>query len=257
MLLMMSQSVYAASDSVVQMTPEINAIRGESIVYDVLLSNESATDHQISMVVEDSNSAYSPVLLQDNKVVTTIELASSSKLTVALQVTVPDNLSEGHTVIHLKLSDELGTIYDYPISIRISNDYALDITNQITNAQVISGKSFELQVEVTNTGALALETIKVEGNLPRKWVIESSSPEKVSLQSGETGTFNLKVFVPSSQTSGKSDVEFVAVSDHVSSEPLIIPVTVSTNQSFGMFAMVLIILAGLGTWFYFRKHGRR
>ncbi|MGB3367570.1 MAG: NEW3 domain-containing protein [Acidaminobacteraceae bacterium] len=251
------QSVFASSSDELIMMPSESAMKGDIISYNLLVDNADIAEHTFVLRESSSQQSYIPTLLIDGVMMNQLKIGAKSKQLATIQLKVPSEVQVGNTIIPISFVDEMGKYYSYFINIQINNDYALEITNQLNNLSVITGNSLSIQVDVSNTGAIAQDMIGLEYNLPSKWVLETVEPKTLTLEPGESGSFNVKIKVPSSQTAGTSNIDIKSSSQYVTSQLLTIPVTVSSNNSFGLIALVLIIATGFGTITYFRKHGRR
>ncbi len=102
-----------------------------------------------------------------------------------------------------------------------------------------------------------MEGIGITADLPYKWVVESVTPEKLSLSPGESGAFRVGMMIPATQGSGNAEIGISAGNAEVQSQTLTIPVKVTANVNFALIIIGCVVAVGFATLIYFRKHGRR
>lgn len=119
------------------------------------------------------------------------------------------------------------------------------------------GKAAQLSFSLKNDGSKELKSIKLESELPYKWIASQSSDTSINLKPGEKGTLKMTIEVPSSQVAGNFSAKFTALSDEIRSEQVSIPVTVRTSSNIAYWMVGALILIAAFTLVQFRKHGRR
>ena len=256
-LMTSSLGVMAATDGSTQVLPVITATKGETIQYDLYLQNNQSSVMTLNLVTDNLINAYHPQMLKDGYPLDTFTIEAGMGGIMTLALTIPDNQPIGETLLAITLVDQKGINHGSQLWISVNNDYCLVQSNQISNLSATSGKSFTLQLDVTNTGALVQDQIVPAFDLPSKWVVESVSPATMTLNQGETGSFQVQIYVPPTQSSGSNHLDVTMTSPYTTSYAETIPVNVTSSSSYGLFAIVLIIVAALGTLIYFKKHGRR
>ena len=193
----------------------------------------------------------------DGKIINEVEVKAQDSVIAVLKVNVPARASAGTTVIDAQAKRDDGQIYELPVSVTVNNDYSLLITNRIDGLSVITGQDLSFDVSVLNNGSKNLDNVKLSLDLPYKWILQNTNPEKLSLKPGEDGLFKVKISIPPSQVSGNYKIKAAAISDSTTSPKIEIPVSVQNNPNYLFWVIGFIAAAGFGTLLYFRKHGRR
>lgn len=170
---------------------------------------------------------------------------------------MPEQAPEGTTVINVETKRDDGQTGTLPVSVTVNRAYSLLITSRVTGLSVITGQDLSFEVSVMNNGSKSMEGTKLSLDLPYKWILQGTNPEKLSLKPGESGLYKVKVSIPPSQASGNSKIKAYADSANAASPKVEIPVSVQNNPSFLFWIIGIVAVAGIGTLLYFRKHGRR
>lgn len=225
--------------------------------YRLFIKNDDSRQHKYALTYGVLPNGLQADFTLDGKIINELEVKAQDSVIAGLKVKMPANVSAGTTVINAEAKRDDGQIYELPVSVTVNNDYSLLITNRITGMRVITGQDLSFDVSVLNNGSKNLDNIKLSFDLPYKWMLQSSNPEKLSLKPGENGLYKVKIFISPSQASGNNTIKASAVSDNITSPKIEIPVTVQNNPNYLFWVTGVILAAGLGTLLYFRKHGRR
>ncbi|WKY45106.1 hypothetical protein Q5O14_03120 [Eubacteriaceae bacterium ES2] len=257
LLLLSFGSVMAANSDTSAISTSLTGQRGQSVSLDLCLNNPDSQDHTWSISADSPINNYHPVLMLDGLAVSEIQIPAGQAVNVTLTLDIPADHPEGNTALTADFTDENQTLYSYYFWLNVSNDYGLTVSNQLNNLTATSGQSFNIQIDLTNTGALKQEDISLDFGLPSKWVVENITPQKMSLNAQESGSFDVQIFVPSTQAAGTSKIDVTGTSAYGQSETVTIPVDVKSSSSFGIIALILIVISIIVTFVFFKKYGRR
>lgn len=242
-------------------SPSDNSLAVDSLIssdtasYRIMIKNDDIVSHKYILPSKKLSEEFKATFFLNNKVINEVAINAGDTVITNLQASSVKKTT-GTKVLNVEVKRDDGKIYTLPLSITANSEYSLTITNQINGLNVINGQNLDFDIAVSNTGSKDINNVGLKFELPYKW-LQSINPEKASLKSGEQALFKVKVAVPPTQTSGNNKIKIMAVSDNTSSRENEISVTVQNNPRFIYWAIGLIIIIGLSTLAYFKKHGRR
>lgn len=232
-------------------------LAGGEASFRMLVKNDDNKPHKFLLSCINLQNDFSPIFLQDNKAVASIEIKAMVSSIILLKISIPQSAKAGSDAFAVIIKRDDGKTYTLPLSYTVNRDYSLEITNRIDGLNVINGQSLSFDVAVSNTGSRQLDNVGLKLDLPYKWLVQSITPEKAALKANENRVFKVRISVPSSQVSGNSNVKASAIAGEVSSPQVSIPVTVQSNPVMIYWAVGLLIIVSTATILFFRKHGRR
>ena len=136
-------------------------------------------------------------------------------------------------------------------------DSSLTVTSTEKTLKVVNGQSVMLHITAGNTSDTDMNAVNVQIDLPYKWIIQSMAPESLSLHSGESGEFTIRLAVPSSENASTHTLNVSCKSNDITSNIINIPVAVVTNPLFGYVILGSIVLMAVVMILYFRRGIRR
>ena len=223
----------------------------------LLIRNDASSPHKYLLKYGPVPGVQQAYFTLDGKIATQVEVNAQDTAEIIFTVKMLDNSPAGTTAIDTQAIRDDGQVFILPVSVTVNHDYSLAITNRLENLSAITGQELNFDISVSNNGNKRLDNIKLSLDLPYKWILQGTDPEKLYLKPGETGTCKVRVSIPPSQASGNSTIKVSAVSDSTASPKVEIPVSVHNNPNYLFWVIGIIVLTGAGTLFYFRKHGRR
>jgi len=229
---------------------------GESISR-IMIENKDSKAHYYNLQATGLPDGFKAYFTMDGKGMEGVGLNATDKSMVELHLTTPLKAVQDNGLIQVKSLRDDGLESLMTVSYTINRDFSLEITNEIKKLETLNGKSLSFDISVTNTGNKELKDLALKVDLPYKWTLESVTPEKLSLKPKENGVFKLNVSVPPSQTSGNNTLKIKSFNGVAASQEISIPVTVTASAGYGWWAIGLILIVGIVTLLYFRKHGRR
>lgn len=253
----LSISVSAQSADNSALTVNAMASAGNEASFRLLIRNADSSPHKYLLKYGPAPGVQQAYFTFGGKTAAQVEVNARDSAQVIFTVKMPDDSTAGTTAIDTQAIRDDGQVFILPVSVTVNHDYSLAITNRLDNLSAITGQELSFDVSVSNDGNKSLDNIKLSLDLPYKWILQSASPGKLSLKPGEAGTCKVRVSIPPSQVSGNNTIKVSAVSDNAASPKVEIPVAVHNNPNYLFGVIGIIALAGAGTLFYFRKHGRR
>lgn len=232
-------------------------VPGKETISRITVENKDIKPHRFNLQALELPEGFKTSFLQDGKMSETIELNSSDKRLIELRLEVPLKILKDSGTFRIKLLREDGIESFVPISFTVNRDFAFEISSGIKKLELMNGKSTSFEIVVTNTGNKELKDLGLKVDLPYKWSLENVIPEKLTLKPGENGLFKLNVSVPSSQASGNFAIKIKSLNGDAASSEISIPITVTASTGYAWWAIGLVLVVGVVTILYFRKHGRR
>jgi len=250
-------TAFAAEIGGTEFSTGCNLSPGENKAVSLFIRNDDAAAHTYSLTAEKSLNSYELYFSSNGAVIKNVTVPAGTNSQIDLNISLKGNASVNEDKLAVKAVRDDGKENVINLSIVINKDYAFSIKGMLDKIDVISGKSGEFTFSVTNNGYKELKNVKIKPELPYKWFAIQGTENKINLKPGETGTFTIKVDVPSSQAAGNFEAKFTAVSDEISSGQISIPVTVKTSSNIGLWMLgILVLIAGF-TLVQFKKNGRR
>ena len=242
-------------------TQELSAnyliVPGNQTTARIMVENNDVKLHNFNLHTLALPEGFKSYFLLDGKLTETIELNPSDKCLIELRLEAPLKVLNDSGTFKIKLTREDGIESFMAISYAVNRDFALEIISDIKKLDVINGKSMSFDIAVTNTGNKELKDLGLKVDLPYKWTLDNVAPEKLTLKPGENGLFKLNISVPYSQASGNFEIKIKSLNGEASSNEISIPITVTASTGYAMWVIGLVLVFGVITFLYFRKHGRR
>jgi len=253
--LFLSVSPAFAAQTGTELSTACSISPGETKTILLLIQNSDTAEHSYTLNFANGINGYEAYCAADGVPTKSVQLSAGESARVDLVLTLKGEPSVHTDTVTVTALREDGQGETISISILISQDYVLTISSMLSTAEVMNGKSMELSFSVHNGGAKELKAVRLEPELPYKWIAGNTST--IDLKPGETGTLQVAVEVPASQTAGNFTLKCTAVSDETTSGQISLPVTVKTRSSIGYVMIGALLLAAIITVVQFARHGRR
>jgi uncharacterized membrane protein len=230
---------------------------GNEATAKITVENKDTKPHNFNLQVVELPEGFKAYFLLEGKLTETIELKPSDRRLIELRLEVPLKVSKDSGAFKVKLLREDGIQSFMPISFTVNRDFALEITNRIKISEIMNGKTTSFDITVTNTGNKELKNLGLKVDLPYKWSLDNVIPDKLTLKPGENGLFKLKVSIPATQASGNFALKIKSLNADAASGEISIPITVTASGGYALWVIGIVLVFGVVTILYFRKHGRR
>jgi len=250
-------SVFAADIVNSNLTAGCVLAPGETKTVSIFLQNQDQANHSYKLSAKGSANNYELYFSIGGSPADTVMLQPGAKTEVDLNLGLKDAPVQNDDLITVKAARDDGTEENMNLSVQVSKDYAISISSMLNQIDILNGKSAEMTFSVKNTGAKELTAVKIEPELPYKWIATQDSNAGIQLKPGETETVKLTINVPASQAAGNFTAKFSAVSNETKSEQISVPVTVKTSSGIAYWMAGVLLLIVAFTLFQFKKHGRR
>lgn len=252
-----SAAAHIGGQSGAQLYTADTAPCGGEARYQFLVTNSDSSSHTYSLLTSGLPSDYTASFYTDNKTASAVDIAPGGSRTIELKVQIPQAVAVNTAFCSVMVKREDGIADTIPLSVLIKKDYALSVVTQIQGLTAISGQNAAFDLTLANTGSKTIENVRLKFELPHKWIVQRLTPDKLDLNPGEEASFHVELLIPVSQAAGNEKIQVTAFTDNTSSSPLTIPVQVQKNPNYLLWALVLVVLTGTATIYYFHKHGRR
>lgn len=180
----MAVSVSAQSVSSSELTANTMVSSTNEAFFKLLIKNDDSKPHSYVLSygpVPDGLQAYFAL---DGKIATKIEVKAQESAIVSFMVKMPDKTPAGTTAIDTQAIRDDGQVFMLPVSVTVNHDYSLIITNRFNGLSAITGQDLSFDVSVINNGRKNLDNINLSVDLPYKWMLQGTNPEKLSLKPG-------------------------------------------------------------------------
>jgi uncharacterized membrane protein len=246
-----------AADTTLSVFPNYTMKAGEESVAQFLIENTNTGAHTYSFKPSNVPNGMESYFTVNSKPAEELSLQASESAAVQFHLAVPDDVSEKTARIDIEVLRDDGVSTITTLSYTRNTDYSVQLISTIDNLQVVSGGTLSFDIAVTNTGDKDLNALALKVDLPYKWIQNSVSPEMLTLKPGESGSYQLNVSVPVSQSSGSSTIKMTVSNENMSSGELSLPVKVAANSNFVWILGGIALVVAATAFIYFRKHGRR
>jgi uncharacterized membrane protein len=257
LLLWSSFTVMAAEIGTTVLSSNYLIIPGNGTITRIMVENKDIKHHRFDLKVAELPKDFKTYFMLEGKLTKAIEMKPSEKRLIELRIEAPLKILQDSGTFKIKLLREDGIESFIPVSFTINRDFALKITNGIKKLETMNGKMMSFDIAVTNSGNKELKSLGLKVDLPYKWSLENVLPDRLSLKPGENGLFKLNVFVPSTQAAGNFAIKIKSLNIDAASSEISIPVTVTASAGYAWLVIGLVLVFGVITILYFRKHGRR
>ena len=247
----------AVGSGITELSANYLIIPGGESVTRIMVENKDSKVHRFNLQAAGVPDGFKAYFILEDKVIEKLDLPAAGKRMVELHLNTPLKILQDNGLIRIKSIREDGIESMILVSFTVSHDFSLEIINGIKKLEAMNGKSLGFDIAVTNTGNKELKDLSLKVDLPYKWTLEKIIPEKFTLKAGENAVFRLNVSIPSSQASGNSTVKIKSFNGDIASQWISIPVKVTASAGYALWAIGLVVVAGIVTVLYFRKYGRR
>lgn len=250
-------TVFAADLNSTEFSSGFNLSSGESKAATFFIRNNDTAEHRYALIADGSANSYELYFSSGGVSIKSVTVPAGTNVQFDLNINLKGNALVNEDKLIVKAVREDGKESIISLAIQINKDYALSIKSMLDKIDVLNGKSAEVTFLVMNNGSKDLNSVKIEPELPYKWIASQGFDAVIDLKPGETGTLKMTVEVPSSQAAGNFTAKFTAVSDKTKSDQLSVPITVKTGSNIAYWMIGVVVLIAGVTLVQFKKHGRR
>lgn len=237
--------------------PGLRAPAGETVTFDVELRNGTPADLQFEL--DSTGPAGWDVTAQpaSEPQAATLQVASGSSQTIAVEVTSPARAEAGQYGIVVQASAPDFQV-EAEMIVEVVGSFSMNLltADQRLNAEVSVGGSSDLDLLVTNTGTAPLRQVELSASAPSGWDVTFSESTIISIPAGESAPVKATVAPSDEAIAGDYLLTLTARSEQASST---VDIRTSVNPSalWGFVGIGLIALTLAGLAYVFRRFGRR
>lgn len=246
-----------AVETTIPILPNYAMKAGEESVAQFLIENDDASAHSYSFKSSNVPNGMDSYFTVNSKSAEGLSLQSSESAIIQFHLAVPGDITERAVRVNIETLRDDGMSTTATLSFTKSSDYSMQLTGTADNLQVVSGGTLSFDIAVTNTGDKGLDALVLKADLPYKWIQNSINPKTLTLKPGESGSYQVNVTVPISQSSGTSSIKVTVLNENTSSGEFSIPIKVASNSNFVWILGGTAVAVAAAAFIYFRKHGRR
>lgn len=238
--------------------PEQQGSTGTSFTFDTTIVNNRGTDQSYSLSAEVPSGwqiGFSPSGESSQVASIAVEAGSSQGLTVS--ITPPENVEQGEYTIPLTAVSANETL-STELIIEITGTYEVALSTPTGNlsldAYANSEESFTLLIQ--NNGNVDLNNLTLSSSAPTDWEVSFAQSSIDTLEAG--GSVEVTAYItPSSEAVTGDYVTTITVSNSETSADAQFRVSVKTRTTWGIAAIIIILLLIVGLYYLFKKYGRR
>ncbi|MFZ5823966.1 MAG: NEW3 domain-containing protein [Bacillota bacterium] len=240
--------------------PSIRAQAGTSYTFQVTLRNESDSKRIFALSANSPKGwgvTFKPAY--ESKQVGSVPVDAGASLRVDVTVEVPDEVETGlYKVPVLASAGALEAGLDLELEVMGKYELSLNTPTGRLSADVTSGRENPLELEVRNTGTVALEGISFSTSAPPGWSV-TFSPERIDrINPGEQIQVTAKVRPDDKAIAGDYLLTIWGrAEDSAASDNAEFRVAVRTSTLWGMAGLSVLAAVGGGLWWVFHAYGRR
>lgn len=252
--------ISAEAGGEVTLTPDFPGLRapaGETVTFDVSLSNGTPADLQFEL--DSTGPAGWDVSAQPSTEAqaSTIQVASGATESITVEATSPPQVEAGQYPISVQATATDAEV-ETEMIVEVVGSFSVDLStpDQRLNAEVSSGGSSEVQLVVTNTGTAPVQGVELSATPPSGWDVSFDQPVLTAVEPGESAVATATVTPSDEAIAGDYVITFSADSEQASSQ-IDIRTTVNPSALWGFIGVGLIALTLAGLALVFRRFGRR
>lgn len=236
--------------------PNLEGHGDSEFSYDAVLHNRTASEQRYSLSA-DAPKGWQVRFQSGGENVTSIRVEPNSTANITINVTPPENVTEGTYTIPVTAQTS-GTSATLELEAVITGTFDLKLStpDERFNFDITAGRSKVVELVLTNEGSAELNGITFSATPPANWTVEFE-PEVVDvLAPGESTTVKAKVTASGNAIAGDYLVGIEAKTDEVSATGTF-RATVKTSLLWGWIGVLVIVAVIVGVAYLFRKYGRR
>ncbi len=189
--------------------------------------------------------------------VTSLNMDAGKSQEIAVEINANTNAAPKKYSIPLKAVSANDTLLlNLEAVVKGSYGVTMNTPSGRLSEEVSSGGHKEIQLEVKNTGTLALNDLDLNGQLPSGWEVRFEPAKIAKLEAGKTVTVTAFLKVPDKTIAGDYAATF-SLSGTNANTQLAFRMFVKTSLLSGWIGILMILLAVGSVYHLIRKYGRR
>ncbi len=238
--------------------PDQEGVTGTSFTYSTTIANNTLTDQTYSFSYD------APAGWQisfgsgtDGTQISSVDIASGSSQGITITATPPERTQAGDYEIKCSATSSRESL-ETALHIKILGTYDLDISTADGRLSLDANANRESPVtlRLTNSGNIDLSNINLTSNAPTGWEVTFDESTVDILEAGATREIQAKI-KPGSDALTGDYLTVISAASADQSATAEFRVTVKTQTSFGIVAVLIILAVIAGLFYVIKKYGRR
>ncbi|PVX23553.1 MAG: hypothetical protein CW691_10360 [Candidatus Bathyarchaeum sp.] len=237
--------------------PDVTIEAGESVDYDVTVTNVGDTDRLLYFTII-APSDWKAVVKSGSLEVSRLDIEAGSSEALVIEVTPPSTVSLDSYDIGVQFTSESGALLgEIDLTATVVGAYSLDMELSTLLTSTTSGSSTSFTATITNTGYSYVTGVSLELDVEDDWDVTISPTQVDRLNPQESCTFEVIVDTPEGTIAGDYMVTVGAVSDQSSSDQTQVRITVTTSGSWALYGIGVAAVLVVALVLVFKKFKRR
>jgi uncharacterized membrane protein len=263
--------LFASCPALHAQNPAVN-IDGRSVFTAKLLNIEAATNETFRYSASLHNGSGKPTVFEfkanlpigwmisykvDGNQVTSLNMDPGTTREVSVEINATAATAPAKYKVPVKAVANTDTlVLDLEAVVKGSYGITLSTPTGKLSEELTSGSHKEIQLDLKNTGTLALNDIDLSSQLPTNWEVTFEPAKIKQLEPGKNMAITAKIKVPDKTIAGDYAATFTATNSNGSS-PAVFRMVVTTSLLSGWIGILVILLAVSLVYYLIRKYGRR
>jgi uncharacterized membrane protein len=244
----------------VSMTTDFPALQGPAGVkfsYRLTLSNDTTQELQFGLDTTGPDGWQIDASPAGESLASTVTIKPGDTSTIAVSTTPPDDTAAGDYEIDVTATGGNYTATTQ-LTANVTGSYSMVLStqDQRLNADVVAGKSSDLQLEVINTGSAPLDNVQLQATPPSGWKTVFTPAVVPEIAPGDSTAVTLTMTPSTDAVAGDYRVSLSSQTDQAQ-DSIELRATVKTSAAWGLIGVGLIVLVFAGLSIVFRRFGRR
>lgn len=238
--------------------PEQQGATGTSFSFDTTLVNNGISSQSYSLAAkapEGWRVTFTPSGESSQVASLPVDAGASQGITVA--VTPAENVEQGEYSINCTAVSANETL-NLELKITITGTYDVQLTTPTGNlsASAYAGEETPVTLSIQNTGNVALEDLQLTSSASTDWNVRFDETTIDQLEAGATK--EITAYIQPSENAIIGDyVTSISISNAQSSAQMDMRISVKNHTTWGIVAVVIIVVLCAGLGMIIRKYGRR
>ena len=256
-MLFMVRTAMANDTTVFDVTPDYRITAGNESTAGLMLVNDDMAVHTYELKVSGLSDGLSGYFTSDAGSADQLKINSGDSAEIQFHLQVPGDYAKDGTDATVEILRDDGMSRFIKLHFGMQSSYSAKLTCAVKKVHAESGRSFTVDIAVTNTGSSELDSVSLNTALHGKWILDGITPAAVTLKPGESSTYSVSVSIPVSQSSGTYIIKAAPFNKDMSGSEISIPVQVSSNPYLVWILAAAVLAVSAAAAVYFRNHVRR
>lgn len=189
--------------------------------------------------------------------VTSVQVEANQTEHITIEVNPPDAVEAGSYKTPVTAITN-GTAANQELEVVVTGSYSMELTTPtgLLSTSITAGGDKRVELQVKNTGSMALDNIKFSSSAPVNWDVMFDPKEIAKLEPGKTAQVFATIKADGKAIAGDYVTNIDAKTPDVSSKASF-RISVKTPMVYGWLGVIIIGCSLGGVYYLFRKYGRR